>query len=66
MITLQDTSPMPFGKYKSVPMQDVPASYLHWLWVNTDVRHNKFSTVGEYIRRNLASLQLDHPDGIWD
>lgn len=29
---LTDTDPMPFGKYKGTPMQDVPASYLHWLW----------------------------------
>lgn len=27
-----DTDPMPFGKYKGEPMQDVPASYLAWLW----------------------------------
>ena len=29
---LTDTDPMPFGKCAGQPMQDVPASYLHWLW----------------------------------
>lgn len=28
---LQDLDPMPFGKFKGTPMQDVPASYLAWL-----------------------------------
>jgi len=28
---LTDLDPMPFGKYKGTPMQDVPASYLAWL-----------------------------------
>ena len=29
---LSDTDLMPFGKYKGEPLQDVPASYLAWLW----------------------------------
>jgi len=29
---LTDTDPMPFGKHKGELMQDVPASYLRWLW----------------------------------
>lgn len=29
---LNDTDPMPFGKHKGEPMQDVPARYLQWLW----------------------------------
>ena len=28
---LTDLDPMPFGKFKGTPMQDVPASYLRWL-----------------------------------
>ncbi len=27
----EDTSLMPFGKYKDQPLQDIPASYLRWL-----------------------------------
>lgn len=27
-----DLDKMPFGKYKGEPLQDVPASYLLWLW----------------------------------
>lgn len=29
---LEDSSPMPFGKYKGKSMEDVPASYLLWLF----------------------------------
>jgi hypothetical protein len=29
---LTGTDPMSFGKYAGQPMQDVPATYLHWLW----------------------------------
>lgn len=28
---LTDLDPMPFGKFKGTPMQDIPASYLRWL-----------------------------------
>ena len=63
MTTLADTDPMPFGKHKGEPMQDVPASYLHWLW--KEIQHDKTSNVGDYIRRNLAALKKEHPDGVW-
>jgi uncharacterized protein (DUF3820 family) len=63
MKTLQDTDPMPFGKHKGEPMQDVPASYLHWLW--QEIQHDKTSNVGDYIRRNLSALKKEHPDGVW-
>jgi hypothetical protein len=61
---LNDLSPMPFGLHRDVPMQDVPASYLHWLWVNGK-REDKQCPVAEYIRRNLPALQREHKDGIW-
>ena len=31
MKKLTDESPMPYGKYKGRPMEDVPADYLIWL-----------------------------------
>lgn len=65
MIALDDTDKMPFGKYKGVQMQDVPASYLHWLWVQGAAQKTKTDRVADYIQRNLTGLQLEHPDGIW-
>jgi len=53
-------TPMPFGKHKGAPMQDVPASYLFWLWIN-DVQE----PVKGYIKENLNELKQDYPDGIW-
>ena len=63
-MTLQDTDKMPFGKYKGEPMQDVPASYLHWLW-STGKEHDKLCPVADYIRRNMTALQQEYTDGIW-
>ncbi len=60
---LNDLSPMPFGMHKGKPMQDVPASYLHYLWVN-GVKREK-TPVANYIRKNLVSLKQEHPDGLW-
>ena len=58
---LNDLSPMPFGKYKGTPMQDVPASYLHYLWTNdcSDLRIRK------YIETSLSALKDENPDLIW-
>lgn len=61
---LQDTDPMPFGKHKGIPMQDVPASYLHWLWANGK-KEDKQCSVADYIRRNITALKKELPDAIW-
>jgi uncharacterized protein (DUF3820 family) len=63
MKELDDLDPMPFGKHRGIPMQDVPARYLHWLWTNGADKEK--SQVADYIRRNLNALKIDYPDGIW-
>ena len=68
MTKLNDLSPMPWGKYKGTLMQDVPASYLFWLWAEAEDPHCErvqTSNIADYINRNLATLQTEHPDGIW-
>jgi hypothetical protein len=60
---LEDLDPMPFGKYKGKPMQDVPANYLHWLW--TSGKESDDDPVSDYIRRNLNALKKEIPDAIW-
>ena len=66
MQVLQDDSPMPWGKHKGMPMVDVPASYLFWLWSERGLeRQTTTDAVANYISRNLATLELDYPDGIW-
>lgn len=64
MTPLTDTDPMPFGKYKGQPMQEVPAYYLHWLWTNGK-KEDKTCPVAEYIRTNLSVLKDEYEDGIW-
>lgn len=61
---LKDMDPMPFGKHAGVPMQYVPAGYLHYLWQN-GLKNDKYSLVADYIRRNLTALKQEHPDGVW-
>lgn len=76
-IELGDTSLMPFGTYgpssgKALVMQDVPASYLHYLWVNglKNKAHLPATTndvaVAHYIKKNLSALKKEHKDGIWE
>lgn len=64
MNPLSDTDPMPFGKHRSVPMQDIPASYLHYLWTH-GMETDKSSAVADYIRRNIDALKLENRDLIW-
>lgn len=61
---MEDLDPIPFGRYKGTPMQDVPASYLFWLWTN-GLKDDRSSPVADYIRRNLTALKKEYPDGIW-
>lgn len=62
---MKDTDPMPWGKHKGIPMQDVPASYFFWLWTEREMEHNRFDPVADYIRKNLDVLKQEYPDGIW-
>lgn len=61
---LDDLSPMPFGKHMGEPMQDVPASYLHWFYTKHGVDKN--SQVYKYITKNLHALKQENPDLIWN
>ncbi len=65
MKQLQDTDLMPFGKHKGIPMSDVPASYLHYLWQNGMKHEVKTKDVANYIHRNLSALKEEYEDGVW-
>lgn len=55
---LYDLSPMPFGKYKGTPMQDVPASYLVWL----KGQGCSNEEVANYIHNSWDAIQMDIGD----
>ncbi|RKZ24931.1 hypothetical protein DRQ26_06760 [bacterium] len=38
---------MPFGKYRGLPVTDLPPSYLRWLWENIELREPLRSAVRE-------------------
>jgi len=63
MTKLEDDSPMPYGKHKGQPMEDVPVSYLHWLWEEGGV--DEKSPVGDYIRWCMDALKMENTDLIW-
>ena len=74
---LEDDDKMPFGAHQGKTMENVPASYLHYLWTNgldgvakNDPRSarepNDRLRVANYIWNNLHRLQLEHPDGLWN
>ena len=63
MKKLEDTDKMPWGKHSGVPMQDVPASYLHWLWAEGKRLEVRTCPVADYIKRSLMALMEEFPDG---
>lgn len=64
---LEDTSPMPFGKYKGVAMQDVSVSYLHWLYHNALNQDYGFTqALIDYIHTSWDALKLEDKNLIWE
>jgi len=61
-IKYTDVTPMPFGKYKGKPLQDVPASYLHWWYTQTN---RSDTSLKLYIEESLDALKEEYPDGVW-
>jgi uncharacterized protein (DUF3820 family) len=55
MEKLTDESIMPWGKYKGYSMENVPASYLIWLYENDKCDE----LVKDYIVDNLEFLKLE-------
>ena len=52
MEKITDQSKMTFGKYKGTAIEDVPASYLIWIYDNKKCPKNYM----EYIKDNLDEL----------
>ena len=67
MKELRDDDLMPFGqKYRGILMQDVPASYLHWMWTEAGFKQKtKTDPVADYIQRNLEALKMEYKNGLW-
>ncbi len=57
-----DLDLMPFGKHKGEPLQDVPASYLHYLWSQKPISDLKLEN---YIHNSLSALKEELPDALW-
>lgn len=55
---MNDQDKMPFGKFKGEMLENVPASYLLWLW-NEGVSHEGLRA---YISDSMSALQMECPD----
>lgn len=53
---LTDNCLMPLGKYKNIPMQDVPAEYLIWYRQNAKSPNKRLM---DYIVDNWEALQKE-------
>lgn len=54
MKEFNDESQMPFGKYKGLPLSEVPDEYLLWLYFDTNL---KDGPLRRYIVKNLDALE---------
>ena len=52
---MDDSSLMPFGKYKGTKLANVPADYLIWLYDNGKC----FGEIGKYIVDNMDVLKSE-------
>lgn len=53
-VKFTDDTPMPWGQHKGVPMKDVPASYLLWLFKQHWVK--EWPDIHDYLVENQAAL----------
>ncbi len=60
---LADDTAMPFGKHKGTPLDDIPTTYLHWLYHNGEGCQNP--VIVAYIEKHWADLKADSPSRIW-
>lgn len=52
---MNDSSIMPFGKYKGKEMANIPPDYLLWLYENS----NCYGEVKQYIKDNLDVIKAE-------
>lgn len=61
MKAFDDDTPMPFGKHKGKRLEDVPASYLLWLW-DDGWWQRAGEPLGAYLADAFDALLIDAPD----
>lgn len=59
-----DLTVMPFGKYEGTILQDIPASYLHYLWTN-GLSGDRNNLLHQYVVKNLDALKMEDTDLLW-
>lgn len=58
----EDDDLMNFGKFKDEKLEDVPASYLHWWYHNTNRTNIRLEN---YIKNSIMALKAEDKDLIW-
>jgi len=55
---MNDNTPMPFGTHVGVPLKDVPADYLMWLYEDCDSDwQESYPDLEKYIEDNWDALE---------
>lgn len=54
----------PSGEWKGELMEDIPAWAFFEMWTEGGLEH-KNTPIARYIRRNMAHMEREYPDGIW-
>lgn len=61
---MTDTDKLTFGKYEGTMLQDVPSTYLHYLWEHGK-RCEPRTGLHQYIKRSILALKAETQDRIW-
>ena len=57
---------MPLGKYKSQPVEAVPAAWLQWYWHNAGIGGQKHINIMAHIRANMQAIKDSDATLVWD
>jgi hypothetical protein len=57
-----DQTVIAFGKYNGSKLEDIPASYLLWLWNNGMWKSKGKDPLADYIAENIRALEIDAPN----
>ena len=59
-----DTTPMPFGKFRGQPLSSVPAHYLLWWWDDAEGWSKTTDPLHDYVKLALNDLLKEFPKHI--
>jgi hypothetical protein len=65
-LRMNDKDRIGFGKYNGTPLEEIPASYYHYLWHNGMWKQCDSDPIADYIARNFNVLERENINLIWE